>query len=418
MSKFFCSSANAAALLSSRLSLYLKRPWTALAPCPIAKELIPVHPRKVFFYLTTCPHQPLPEESGDIIAPSTEPKQITPSLSSASIDMDDADDVLARERARLSPSPEVDLSPDFDEENGEDLDDSATTGGFGSHNNLANAHGHRLSHTNRSASPPLEGDEREFTQTATSVRERTSSEELASRVRYHLENGEKEHENNSGGAVPQADSVASDKEEAVVQAHGSANGDYFEGRVHNDDDAQDQDLGVTALFGTSPSPSVASELSSSSSSTSVTSDVEPEVGLRPSEQSKGHTGVVVDPLNGNSDATTTIGPGISSSKMDSGLKRPFSVLETTSIEDESPSDLGTDTVRIMDGDMETSLAIAEANDTPITGKSYDDLNEGAIFGKPAMHLSLAFSAGMESWNDLRSPETVELDELDEIFADI
>src|SRR5207248_4089092 len=86
------SSANPAALLSSRLSLYLKRPWTALSPCPLAKELIPVHPRKVFFYLTTSPHQPLSENSDDIITPSiNDVKRLTPSISDPTIHEDDLD---------------------------------------------------------------------------------------------------------------------------------------------------------------------------------------------------------------------------------------------------------------------------------------------------------------------------------------
>jgi hypothetical protein len=107
-----CSSANPAALLSSRLSAYLKRPWSALAPCPLAKELIPVHPRKVFYYLTTCAHQPLPETSDDFIVAGVDGKRLTPSVSSLDQDEEDA---LARQR---SPSPEVDLSsPEFEDEN-------------------------------------------------------------------------------------------------------------------------------------------------------------------------------------------------------------------------------------------------------------------------------------------------------------
>ncbi|KAI5309077.1 hypothetical protein KEM55_004133, partial [Ascosphaera atra] len=62
------NSANAAALLSSRLSLFLKRPgWNPANPCPIAKELIPVHPRKVFFYLTTCAPQALLDDCDDVV---------------------------------------------------------------------------------------------------------------------------------------------------------------------------------------------------------------------------------------------------------------------------------------------------------------------------------------------------------------
>src|ERR1700761_8216057 len=112
----FRSSANPAALLSSRLSLYLKRPWTALSPCPLAKELIPVHPRKVFFFLTTQPRMPLPSSSDDILPPPLlSIKNLTPSVSDHQSQGDDELELDHRDRARLSPSPEVELySPDLD----------------------------------------------------------------------------------------------------------------------------------------------------------------------------------------------------------------------------------------------------------------------------------------------------------------
>jgi hypothetical protein len=169
------SSANPAALLSSRLSLYLKRPWTALAPCPLAKELIPVHPRKVFFYLTTTPHQKLPESSDDIIAPTpAEVKRLTPSVS-PSIDQDDID-LETRERLRMSPSPEVDLSsPDLDDDHpmspptpGESFSGRSSLTRDGSISE------HRTTQ-NRAPSPPLEADEKGFTETATAVRARGMS---------------------------------------------------------------------------------------------------------------------------------------------------------------------------------------------------------------------------------------------------
>ncbi len=100
----------------------MKRPWTALAPCPLAKELIPIHPRKVYYYLTTHARQPIPESSDDVTIPGIEGKAPTPSVSS----VDDDEDSLGRQR---SPSPEVDLSsPDF-EEGDIDLD---ACGGSGS----------------------------------------------------------------------------------------------------------------------------------------------------------------------------------------------------------------------------------------------------------------------------------------------
>ena len=169
------SSANPAALLSSRLGLYLKRPWTALAPCPLAKELIPVHPRKVFFYLTTTPHQKLPESSDDIIAPTpSHVKRLTPSVS-PSVDQDDID-LETRERLRMSPSPEVDLSsPDLDDD---DSMSPPTPGESFSGRSSLTRDGSIAEHRttpNRAPSPPLEADEKGFTETATAVRARGMS---------------------------------------------------------------------------------------------------------------------------------------------------------------------------------------------------------------------------------------------------
>ena len=156
-------SANPSAIISSRLSTYLKRPWTALAPCPIAKELETVHPRRTYFYLTTYQHQTIPD-------PATVhfPQRaiISPSLSSAASRSDDAD---AERRRELSPSPEVDLSTlEFDDE------DMATpptpTGSFHGHPRPEPA----LRNT-RATSPPLEKDEKEFTQTARGMQRRKLS---------------------------------------------------------------------------------------------------------------------------------------------------------------------------------------------------------------------------------------------------
>ena len=169
------SSANPAALLSSRLSLYLKRPWTALSPCPLAKELIPVHPRKVFFYLTTSPHQSLPENSDDIITPSiNDVKRLTPSISDPSIHEDDID-VDFPDRSRLSPSPEIDLSnPELDD----DLPMAPPTPGesFSGRSSMSReGTADRRIPRNRAPTPPLEADEKGFTETATAVRARGMS---------------------------------------------------------------------------------------------------------------------------------------------------------------------------------------------------------------------------------------------------
>ena len=184
------SSANPGALLSSRLAAYLKRPgWSALSPCPIEKELTTVHPRKIYYSLTTKPRQPLPTDSSDLFT-STQAggkggkRIISPSISSASVD-EDAETAEERKRDALSPSPEVDLSShDIDGASGNQGMDFVTPSASGPsfsgrssmsrENSNAMADG-MLSHSQRAASPPLENEERDFTVLARSVRMRGMS---------------------------------------------------------------------------------------------------------------------------------------------------------------------------------------------------------------------------------------------------
>lgn len=157
-------SANPSALISSRLTAYLQRPWPTVSPCPLAKELSPIHPRRLYLYLTTGPRQPIPE----VVEPVQKPNRIiSPSLSSASAA--DEEDCCTRDRQALSPSPEVDLSsPEFEEYRGH----SPPAPGVPFH--------HRSSlprdssgwlPTRRAASPPLENEERDFKQTASALYE-------------------------------------------------------------------------------------------------------------------------------------------------------------------------------------------------------------------------------------------------------
>ncbi|EOO03683.1 hypothetical protein UCRPA7_733 [Phaeoacremonium minimum UCRPA7] len=179
--KIVQQSANPCAIISSRLSSYLKRScWTALAPCPLAKELETVHPRRTYFYLTTCPHQPLP---GPAAVPLAQRAIVTPSLSSATSTSEDADEERRRE---LSPSPEVDLSsPEFD-----DMDDdipmpSTPIGSLTSRQPQISTF---MAHNQRGASPPLEKDEKEFTQTADGLQKRKLTGDLLSSSTNPVEN--------------------------------------------------------------------------------------------------------------------------------------------------------------------------------------------------------------------------------------
>ncbi|KAH8729407.1 hypothetical protein BGZ61DRAFT_345692 [Ilyonectria robusta] len=161
-------SANPCAIISSRLASYLKRVcWSALAPCPLAKELEAIHPRRTYYFLTTCPRQPLPDSSS--LLPSRQ-SVVTPSVSLT--DDSGSDDADARRR-ELSPSPEVDLSPHQFEDVDDDFSMPATPiGSFHSHQRHMPPR--RVSRHN---SPPLEKDEREFTQTADVLQKRKLNEE-------------------------------------------------------------------------------------------------------------------------------------------------------------------------------------------------------------------------------------------------
>jgi hypothetical protein len=305
----------------------MKRPWTALAPCPVAKELIPIHPRKVYYYLTTCPRQPIPENSDDLLV-TVNGQNITPSVSS----LDDEDDIMARER---SPSPEVDLSsPDFEE--GEDSS-SSTDSLFDIHT--------RLMHSHRAASPPLEGDEKEFTQTASAVRER-ASEEKANRTDRSLSvlsEGLSAMEDSrdspvAGGSLSPAERMSEEEYS-----------DYF---THMTDMSEHSDeTAATTLFGTSPSPSLTSVASSLSSGTTVT-DAEkpvPQISLPEAPVST--------------------------------LKRSLDMLNS----------------ELSEVDLKMS-----------------DLTES----HEKLSLHPRTESVFESWRELQNPESVEMDELDEMFGEI
>ncbi|KAL5399597.1 hypothetical protein PMIN03_010106 [Paraphaeosphaeria minitans] len=159
------SSANPAAIISSRLATYLKRSWSALSRCPLDKKLVGTHPKRVYYFLSTSPHQPIPEDAGTLPAAA---RIISPSLSSAASD-DDAD---SHARDVRSPSPELDLS-DYDDA----VSDPFT-------NATHQPTTHNIAHNRRAQSPPLEVDEREFTRTASSLQERRRSAQ-AERERSH-----------------------------------------------------------------------------------------------------------------------------------------------------------------------------------------------------------------------------------------
>lgn len=169
----------------------MKRPvWNSSTnPCPLAKELETVHPRRTYFYLTTCPHQAIPDPATTSnLTPSYLTPQrsiISPSLSGAesseSRTDSQEDEQDAVRRRELSPSPEVDLSsPEFDDAPCDDDGSVAPPTPSGSFSGRLVRGGSAQSNSRRGASPPLEKDEREFTLTARGMQRRKMNGRLPS----------------------------------------------------------------------------------------------------------------------------------------------------------------------------------------------------------------------------------------------
>lgn len=162
------SSANPHAIISSRLNTFLKRGWTPAAPCIIAKQLITTHPRRIYFYLATCPHQPIPQHENDA---ASKRSVVSPALS------DDEED---RRRTELSPSPEVDL--ELGEESETDSPDETSSSLSTSRASIImrerTTSPASLNNKSALSTPALEGDEREFSQSAIFIERRSASREV------------------------------------------------------------------------------------------------------------------------------------------------------------------------------------------------------------------------------------------------
>lgn len=140
----------------------------------MAKELETVHPRRTYFYLTTYPHQPIPDPAQASAAAEalrqTQRSIISPSLSSAPSRSDEAE---AERRRELSPSPEVDLSsPELDDIDEVNMAPPTPTGSFTGRLTKLEPTSSSALRNHRAASPPLEKDEKEFTQTARGMQKR------------------------------------------------------------------------------------------------------------------------------------------------------------------------------------------------------------------------------------------------------
>ncbi|KAI1003206.1 hypothetical protein K3495_g5001 [Podosphaera aphanis] len=153
-------SANPSAIISSRLSSFMKRSWSVASPCPIAKELESVHPRRTYYYLTTYQPQSISNSSNSDYAVRA---IVSPPISSAASQDDGADEDRRRE---LSPSPEIELSSlEYDDD---DINQEISRSSSFCFPNSTN----HVQRNHRSTSPPLEKDEKEFTQTARGMQKR------------------------------------------------------------------------------------------------------------------------------------------------------------------------------------------------------------------------------------------------------
>lgn len=131
-----------------------------------------MHPRRTYFYLTVCPHQPLPDAATQLAQRAI----ATPELSSSTSTSEDAESADNDRRRELSLSPEVDLSsPEFD-----DMEEDVPMPGTPMGSVSLSRHRPANAMSKQKDEPPLEKDEREFTQTADGLQKRKLSGSLLS----------------------------------------------------------------------------------------------------------------------------------------------------------------------------------------------------------------------------------------------
>ena len=235
-----------------------------LAPCPLAKEQVTQHPRRVYYFLAGQPRQPIPEYVEPQIRPlMNAPRVLSPNPSSGTEDegteehsiallsgASDHHDALesvnigqqdkhwgrARQGARdPSPSPSVDLGSSYadvdDSHNSFHVHSQSISGSFAEMSfnptpsrgfsfitqSLARDHETSMS---RSQSPPLEHDEKEFTRTASVMQLRKASEQAERSARASTQS--------SARGTPFEPSGAADEmqDDAMVEQHS-----YFEEAV-------------------------------------------------------------------------------------------------------------------------------------------------------------------------------------------
>lgn len=163
-----CSSANQSAIISSRLTNFLKRPWTALAPCPMGKELVGTHPKRLYFFLATRPRQAIPDPDApqNKRLSAAQMRKLTPSLTSGTSE-DEERSLPPLTRRERSVSVEVDLYTTEIDDTNEHL--SRSTSFSLSDGSSTSAY------TQAQTSTPLDKDELVFTRKAEELQRRAEA---------------------------------------------------------------------------------------------------------------------------------------------------------------------------------------------------------------------------------------------------
>lgn len=225
------------------MTAYLQRSWPTISPCPLAKDLSPVHPRRLYFFLTTTPRQPIPDVAAPLPAPH---RIISPSLSSASAADEEEEENYNRRRTQLSPSPEVDLSsPELDD----DPTQQSHTGSFDGRNSIARDSRSSSLSRHRAASPQLELEEQDFKQTASQLFEEAQQRRRSSQLQKEENSSSQSQDIKMEADVApgaEQDSPADDADKDAIQQTTEAAGTAGVKTLGTDDRIDDHD--AAALF--------------------------------------------------------------------------------------------------------------------------------------------------------------------------
>lgn len=133
------------------------------------KELIVTHPKRTYFFLTTTEHQPIPEH---FETPAPIRAVVSPAPTEEAEEEEEESSEEERRRRMPSPSPEIEFLDHDREDDDEEMDDASSS--IFSRERT----GSPISSSRNS--PPLEGDEQEFSDSAISlsIKHRSRSQDL------------------------------------------------------------------------------------------------------------------------------------------------------------------------------------------------------------------------------------------------